>query len=393
LRYTCRALCILLFAALATVPGHAQPASAAHCYASQPIKDATDLRVIRSCTEKESYFTTTTIGNTGRIEILVQGLAEYRSLYEKQEKKDPQVDPAQMILYVDGRPLPRFFGQLPDREHSHLTFDLRELARKTRDNPDSLTAWKQLLSSGIRDRKMTLSVGFPTRTPLPTDVDDFEVEALSTLWLSVWAAVAIALFILIVWAAKESDMLRVPGAPPAPDTDGTVPRKAHSLARWQMASWFFAILLAYTFIYLVTGAMDALSPTVLGLMGISAATGFAATVVDNAGGKPGDKAARTEGLREDLMTEGDGMSLPRLQMVVWTGVLLLIFARAVYDTLSMPDFNPTLLGLMGISGFTYVGFKNADKKSADLGAASAEKDKKGAGGQDTGAQPTPTKKD
>ena len=53
----------------------------------------------------------------------------------------------------------------------------------------------------------------------------------------------------------------------------------------------------------------------------------------------------------------------RLQIFVWTIVLLIIFVRSVYDQLAMPDFSATLLGLMGISGGTYLGFKFPDQKS------------------------------
>ena len=34
-----------------------------------------------------------------------------------------------------------------------------------------------------------------------------------------------------------------------------------------------------------------------------------------------------------------------------------IFVLTGWDGLAMPDFDATLLGLMGISGATYVGFK------------------------------------
>jgi hypothetical protein len=44
-------------------------------------------------------------------------------------------------------------------------------------------------------------------------------------------------------------------------------------------------------------------------------------------------------------------------MAVWTVVLGFVFVVAVYNTLAMPDFSATLLGLTGISAGTYVGFK------------------------------------
>jgi hypothetical protein len=47
-------------------------------------------------------------------------------------------------------------------------------------------------------------------------------------------------------------------------------------------------------------------------------------------------------------------------MATWTVVLGFVFAVAVYQSLAMPDFSATLLGLMGISAGTYVGFKIPD---------------------------------
>jgi hypothetical protein len=55
------------------------------------------------------------------------------------------------------------------------------------------------------------------------------------------------------------------------------------------------------------------------------------------------------------------MSLARLQIGIWTLVLAVIFARSVYRDLAMPEFDATLLGLMGISNGTYLGFKGAEE--------------------------------
>jgi hypothetical protein len=35
----------------------------------------------------------------------------------------------------------------------------------------------------------------------------------------------------------------------------------------------------------------------------------------------------------------------------------MVFVRLVYNDFAMPEFSPTLLGLMGISSGTYLGFK------------------------------------
>lgn len=354
----------LMLLVVASTAGHAQTADRQRCDPGRPVDTHTDMRVIRSCSEGTSYFTTTSATPSGQLTVLVHGLAQYRRAYETQATRDPNLDPAKLILYVDDRPLPRFHGRLPADTHSHLSFDLAELSRRTSGHPDSVSAWKLLLADGIRDRRMMLSVGFAGRGPLPSEVDDFQIDAISTQWLVVWFVQAIVLLVLLVWAGSASDMLRVPGEPPPVAAGGTTPpRRAFSLARVQMAAWFYAVLVAYVFLYLVTGALDTISATVLGLMGISAATGLAATIVDTGTMAPGEVAVTTQGFVQDLMREGAGLSLPRLQIAAWTVVLLFIFARAIYDTLAMPEFSGTLLGLMGISGGTYVGFKPPDKKS------------------------------
>jgi hypothetical protein len=59
----------------------------------------------------------------------------------------------------------------------------------------------------------------------------------------------------------------------------------------------------------------------------------------------------------DVLKDGEGISFHRFQIAVWTVVLGLVFIRSVLLQLVMPDFDTTLLGLMGISSGTYIGFK------------------------------------
>ena len=77
-----------------------------------------------------------------------------------------------------------------------------------------------------------------------------------------------------------------------------------------------------------------------------------------------DKALNqeSEGFWKDLLTDVDGISLHRFQIVVWTLVLGFIFLVSVYKTLAMPEFGGTLVALMGISAGTYIGFKFPEKQ-------------------------------
>jgi len=65
----------------------------------------------------------------------------------------------------------------------------------------------------------------------------------------------------------------------------------------------------------------------------------------------------SENFLTDLLTDSDGVSFYRFQIFAWTIVLWVIFIGTVVRTLAMPDFSDQVLGLLGISGGTYLGFK------------------------------------
>jgi hypothetical protein len=68
----------------------------------------------------------------------------------------------------------------------------------------------------------------------------------------------------------------------------------------------------------------------------------------------------SEGFLLDILRDETGVSFHRFQMAAWTVVLGFVFVISVYRSLAMPDFSATLLGLMGISAGTYIGFKIPD---------------------------------
>lgn len=72
----------------------------------------------------------------------------------------------------------------------------------------------------------------------------------------------------------------------------------------------------------------------------------------------------TDGFFADLLTDANGYTFHRLQVVVWTVVLGIIFLWSVWRTLSMPEFSETVLALMGISAGTYLGFKIPERQTA-----------------------------
>ena len=169
----------------------------------------------------------------------------------------------------------------------------------------------------------------------------------------------------------------------------------------------------------MTGDRDTLPTSVLALIGISAGTGLGAVIVD--GGKraaagndllslkaeekasqdrstqltalaanasddqkrelaektarlqlvqkkieelaPTIEAVQTRGFFVDILSDADGISFHRFQMAAWTVTLGLLFATSVWQGLTMPDFSNQLLGLLGISAGTYIGFKFPEKQT------------------------------
>ena len=65
----------------------------------------------------------------------------------------------------------------------------------------------------------------------------------------------------------------------------------------------------------------------------------------------------SQNLLMDIITDANGVVFHRFQSAAWTLVLGIIFILEVYKHLSMPVFDNTLLGLMGVSLATYLGLK------------------------------------
>jgi hypothetical protein len=72
---------------------------------------------------------------------------------------------------------------------------------------------------------------------------------------------------------------------------------------------------------------------------------------------------QSSGLLTDIMSDENGISIHRFQMVAWTAVLTAIFVWKVCQDFAMPEFSSTLLTLMGISAGAYVTLKVPEKHS------------------------------
>lgn len=286
-----------------------------------------------------------------------------------------------IVLFLDTLPL----RKMPPESCNQYEGTVRYLLDRVPDGNDE--EWHRLLGSpnGF-DRKVRLGVGADDQFAYPTDVTAFPLLVIPAGRFYIFLVLFALLLFSFIQLCRKSSMIRAsttagPGMPP------------YSLSRFQMAWWFFLVIAGYVFVWLITWELDTITDSILALMGIGAGTALGAALIDTspAGTATSTTVAATpssetvtsvtapvpsappdpsQGFMLDILSDaGGGVSIHRFQMFAWTLILGVIFVASVYKDLSMPEFSATLLGLMGISSGTYLGFKVPEKKQADQAAA------------------------
>ena len=317
---------------------------------------------------------------------------------------------ADMTLVLNGRVMRGMAPRGPNDDYTGLQFDLVRLEGDGEDAAANRAAWSLLMPQLRAKEPLQVAVasgGLPPFVLLPQNSYKlkFEVYPSYTVFVVAFLGLLVLGFVLL---ARNSDILR-----DAPSTDPKN-KASYSLARCQMAWWFFLVAASFSYIWLMLGNYDSLTAGVLILTGISASTGLASAVIDSnkqeqrkaledekvdvssridalvaaipsvpaaaatalvadqfhrrarldqiasALGNLPRPAGQSNGFLNDILRDETGISFHRFQMAAWTIILGIVFIASVYSHLTMPDFSATLLGLMGISSGTYIGFKIPD---------------------------------
>jgi hypothetical protein len=290
------------------------------------------------------------VGLNQTISVEVEKLSEWTTT--------PGNNYSKLVLYLNGRPFKELNARAIDLPGNSLQFEIR----RTNESRD---AWATLL--GKPDafvRALSVSIGPENGPAFATEIEGtkkLNFIIVDRVWFGIFMVLLVSTLLLFVWLVRASNILRDSG-PELPVGQ----RRTYSLARSQMAFWFFLVIVSYVLIWLIMDDRDSITPTVLGLMGISAATALGAAVID--ANKPAgaglalDATPASRGFFLDLLSDSGGISLHRFQMLIFTLVLGIIFIASVFNNRAMPEFSGTLLGLMGISAGTYVGFKFPEPK-------------------------------
>jgi hypothetical protein len=251
------------------------------------------------------------------------------------------------------------------KDCTYVRFELRR-------SPGNKMAWTRLLGRpGVRDPVVTTAVG--PQDPTKTIARGAQVEVV--LWKGykslALALVSVALLALALFSFFSRNQLIRDDAWP------TVGKPTFSLGRVQFALWIFQVSIAFLLLWGATGDADTLTPSILVLVGMSAATTLGSVLIGHSK-EQADQAAHaaaappnaappappaSQGFLNDILTDVNGYSLHRVQAAIWTVIVSILFWASIWRELAMPEFSEVLLGLMGISSGTYLFMKIPEKQS------------------------------
>ena len=147
------------------------------------------------------------------------------------------------------------------------------------------------------------------------------------------------------------------------------PKKPFSLARVQIAMWTIIIIFTYLDVYFCKGCCNTISlslnKTALILLGISIGTTAIAGTIDNS--QQNNQRHQNEpsnGILLDILSDGNGISIHRFQVILFTIVAMIIYINKVScNCATLPELDDTLLGIITISYSGYVGMKINENKT------------------------------
>src|SRR5204862_117369 len=148
---------------------------------------------------------------------------------------------AGIVLYLDARPMNGLTPESCNTQDGTVRFILHRT-----DQSDA--AWHWLLGSpnGFT-RKIRISVGPSSNMALASNVQDFPLRVIPRFPFYGWLVLMAAFLTLTIVLCRRTALIRATAPPTVP-----VAQRPYSLSRFQMAFWFFLVIAAYLFMWLIT---------------------------------------------------------------------------------------------------------------------------------------------
>lgn len=216
--------------------------------------------------------------------------------------------------------------------------------------------------------------GFYSRKPVYVKLDQYDQNYFIGGMFFILTALAV-----LIWLAAKSSILRDPLREWDPNWRKK-PRSEQphfSLTRTQLAWWTMVVFASFVFLFIVRREL-VMNPQALVLMGIALSTSGVSSLMDNpTGDAPPQARIIHRSFFLDILSDGNGVSITRFQTVLFNIIIGLAFLIHVVTKLEMPEFDSSILGLLGLSSAGFAALKTMEKKQsapaliADAAAESA----------------------
>ena len=288
----------------------------------------------------------------------------------------------QYRLWIDGICFPNMQPLFISNSESAVIF---QIARDTLAS----SPWQLLYSSPTYwsfHRNVSMNLGTLT-TEFTQGKEKFIVDLHTTTKAIPWIFYPLFILLLLTIIRFGKPLLKDTGiylingvkinykvANPADHSNGilNISEIPYSLARCQFLIWLVVIFFAILHIWVITDVMTSPVGSTLILLGISSGTYYIGKIIDKQQTPttvltPVEQVnlfvsnnQLSKGLMHDILSDGNSISLHRLQLVIFTAFLSLYFLSEVLGCLIMPQFDATMLSLMGISSTMYAGVKTTE---------------------------------
>jgi len=239
----------------------------------------------------------------------------------------------------------------------HNEFDKIVYFKLNRDVQD--LAEKFLASKPVNKVVLPVSFSISNQRTILTGANLMQLEVKQNIseW-GIWIMAAMLFFLVIL--ALRHNILK---------DDNNV---YYSLGRTQLLYWTVIIAMAYIYLCYVNGTLPDIPPSVLIILGISAATTAATKVIENDKNKdfvPIDPHAKSQGLFIDILSDAHSINIQRFQNVVFNLLFGIVLIEKTLSTNVIPEFDNNVLLLLGISAGTYAGLKSTETNNKPIPVA------------------------
>ena len=146
------------------------------------------------------------------------------------------------------------------------------------------------------------------------------------------------------------------------------PKTKYSFSRVQLMWWTIIISCSYIILFAKIGDYNLFNHSALVLLGIGVATSAGAGLIDTSqkqSGKTLHQHNNSKGLMTDILSDENGVSMHRLQAVIFNILFGIIFITVMWAQSKFADFDSSQLTLMGISSGAYLALKTNENKTAN----------------------------